>query len=436
MVTVVRAIVVALCAAAAVFADTPAGQPATRPATQPAPTGQTIRVADDDSLAAALRRAQGGDTILVEPGSYAGFAFDRKFPDGRPLVIKSAQLHKAVFNRGPALHLGGVANVVLDGFEVTAMQMNHRGAGGLVHVQGRSRNVTLRNLRVHHAGFNDDCIKVNQAANINVIDCELHDPGMREQNNGPQETLDYYDVDGGLIQGNFFTGGTSRQYLNAKAGSRDIIIENNIMLDHYGACGDEAVVLGGHSGTVRGDYEGVNITARNNVIIGSRSGAFQVRNVKGAYIYNNLVYNCVRSPLIQAVPGQGPGLDGGSDGVYVFNNIFCNTDGRMPELMRVAGALRNFHHGNNLYYNADRPIPPTGYYDPGQETGAVLADPQLIITVEPRYILVFESLALSPDSPAIDAGAVPLPQSPGVPFDIHGMRRPQGKTFDIGPLEQ
>lgn len=36
----------------------------------------------------------------------------------------------------------------------------------------------------------------------------------------------------------------------------------------------------------------MNLTARNNVIIGSKTGAIQVNNVDGAYAHNNLVYEC------------------------------------------------------------------------------------------------------------------------------------------------
>jgi hypothetical protein len=425
-------LIVSLTAGALLAAEAPASGPASRPAI----AGRVIRVADQPSLMAVLKDARGGDTILVAPGHYEGFAFTRKFPDGRPLIIRSAERHKAVFDRGRTLYFWGVENVVFEGFELARMQMDDRGAQGLIHVEGQSRNVTLRDLYAHHAGFNDDCIKINAARNIDVLDCILHDPGMREGGQGPQETLDYYDVDGGRIAGNLFTGGTSRQYINAKAGSRDIVIDSNILLGHHGAAGDEAIVLGGWSGTVRGDYEGVNITVRNNLVIGSRSGAFQVRNVRGGYIYNNLVLNCTRSPLIQAVTGKGKGSEGGSEDVYVFNNIFCNSGGDMPPLMQVVGTFENFHHGHNLYFNGAQPIPSEGYYDPRREPGAVFDDPLVHVATRGGYRAILESLAISASSLAVEAGTAPPAGPAGVPADIRGTRRPRSKAYDIGPLEQ
>ena len=427
-----------LLVAVVVFAgNPPAGTaPASEPASRHSPTGRVLRVADQESLLAALKEAQGGETILVSPGSYEGFAFSRRFPDGRPLVIKSAQLHKAVFNRGRTLYFGGVENVVLDGFVLTGLQPDHRGAEGLIHVEGQSRAITLRNLHAHHAGYNDDCIKVNAAKDIDVIGCVLHDPGMREHKNGPQETLDYYDVDGGRIQGNLFTGGTSRQYINAKGGSRDIVIEDNILLNHHGAAGDEAL----HPG--RGLRDGPRrLRGREHHRPQQpdrrlASGAFQVRSVQGAYIYNNLVFDCVGSPLIQVVPGNGPGLGGGSDGVYVFNNIFCNAAGKMPRLMRVQGRLENFQHGHNLYFNAGEPIPAAGYYDPNEESGAVFTDPKVAVAAQGDYQAVLDSLTILSTSPAIDAGAVLEAAPAGSPFDIRGTKRPHGKACDIGPLER
>lgn len=394
---------------------------------------RTYLVTDQTSLSDALKTAEGGDTILLETGSYTGFSYSRKFPDDKPLLIKSKDLRKAKFDHGRIIYLWGAENIILDGFELTAMHWIP--AQGLIHIEGNSRNITIRNCYAHHAGVDDDCIKVNHSENINVVGCHLDGPGARLAGNGRQETLDYYAVEGGLIRGNLFTGGTSRQYVNAKGGSRNVVIENNVMLDHNGDQGDEALILGGWSGKAEGEYEGADITARNNVIIGSKTGAFQVRNVKGARIYNNLVLDCTGQALIHVVPGNGKGANKGSIDVHIFNNIFCNPKGDMPQLMRLHGTLDDFRHAGNLYYNGGKPVPSDGPYDPNHEENAVLSDPLLEVTPAGTYDEIVASLRLRRGSPATDAGVEPATKPPEDFKDIRGAGRPQGNTYDIGPLE-
>ncbi len=93
--------------------------------------GAVYTVSDSRELLDKLSIVQPGDTILVEPGVYiddtdntSKYAFNpsRSGTAQNPIVIKSAQLHQAVFkgstNGSPALGIYGRDHIVLDGFRV------------------------------------------------------------------------------------------------------------------------------------------------------------------------------------------------------------------------------------------------------------------------------------------------------------------------------
>src|SRR5438046_2273161 len=75
------------------------------------------------SVALALSRIGGGNTIVVNPGLYQGPFQIRNYPappDGPPTLIQSAEKWKAVVNGGQeeAINVVDCPGIILDGFEV------------------------------------------------------------------------------------------------------------------------------------------------------------------------------------------------------------------------------------------------------------------------------------------------------------------------------
>ncbi len=126
----------------------------------------------------------------------------------------------------------------------------------------------------------------------------------------------------------------------------------------------------------------------------------------------------------------------------VFNNIFLDTAGTMPNAYRLQWGPQGLDNvsGNNCYYNNGNAIP-AGDTDlnPATESGHVFANPNLTLSGTPtdwqgwvNYYRPTSSSTAIRDAGNSNAGAVP---QPAVLYDIEGNPRPQGNGWDIGPYE-
>jgi hypothetical protein len=403
----------------------------------------TVLLKPSDNIRSAIQSSKSGDTLLLSDGDYQspGWLDNIKFTN--TVVIKAQNNQKARFVSGNGININNCSGLQFEGLEITSLATN----SGLIQIQGQSSYIFVKNCHVHHAPVEADCIKVNQSNNIDIIGCHLHDPGTRAAGNGQQETLDYLDVDTGVIRSCLFTGGTSRQYVNAKGLSSNIIIENCIMKDHNGDQGDAAIVLGGWSSdniftNTPNGYECENIVVRNNIILNSKTGIFQISNVKNGYIYNNYAWNCTGynnyRGLIYVSPGNGPGSNKGTVHLEIFNNIFAS-DGSVPlpiSLMQLSGTtLDSFSYGNNLYYLGGRIIPSAGVFNPNNETNAVFTNPGFSVAQGTSYDDILKSLAPTVAGSWVNTGSNDALNTPfpGVIEDIFGVKATAGEV-DIGPF--
>jgi hypothetical protein len=399
---------------------------------------KTTKLNVNADIRSAITSASAGDTLLLGNGDYTcpGWLDNIKF--GSPVVIKAENKLKARFINGNGLNINNSKGLVFDGFELTGLSTN----SGLIQIQGGASHITIKNCFVHDAPLDADCIKINQASNISVIGCSLANPGAREAGNGQQETLDFLGVDTLLVSNCYFYGGTSRQYFNAKGQSDYVVLENCIFKDHNGDQGDAAVILGGYSDVsyMSGEesYECKNIIVKNNIIINSRTGIFQITNVKNGYIYNNLAYNCTgylgSRGLIYVSPGNGSGSNGGSSHIEIFNNMFVNDTAAVPaQIMQVTSTtLDSLTHGNNLYYFKNKTIPSTGVFNPNVENQAKFFNPNIKVV----YDGLLSSFTYGNGSGLKDLGndrALLLPISP-VSQDYLGNVVTNGHV-DIGPMK-
>ena len=404
--------------------------------------GRSTILGPTGDIRMTISSAQPGDTLLLSDGDYQspGWLDNKKFMT--PVLIKAVNDKKARIVRGNGLNINNCRGLIFDGLEITALATN----SGLIQIQGQSSYITIINCHIHHAPLDADCIKVNQSNNISIIGCQLNDPGARAAGNGQQETLDYLDVDTGLIRGCFFTGGTSRQYVNAKGLSSFITVENCILKDHNGDQGDAAIILGGWSSESffaahPSGYECENMVVRNNIILNSRTGAFQVSNVKNGYIYNNFVWNCksynAYRGLIYVSPGNGPGANKGTVHLEICNNIFASdaATGAPTQVLTLSSTtLDSFIHRNNLYYFNGAAIPTGGYFNPNTEEQAVFENPGFADARGDSYDAILNSLLPAGRGPWVGTGISALQQPfPAVTTDITSISR-NNQIFDIGPF--
>ena len=131
----------------------------------------TIIVSNGDNLANKINGAAGGDTVLVNNGTYGAFQIsNRNFTEALPLIIKAAPgarplIQSSDWYQAP---ITSSSYIVLDGLTfdgggqpVYCTDVNHlilinlevRNTGGeAVHIRGTSLYVDIINCHIHHTG--------------------------------------------------------------------------------------------------------------------------------------------------------------------------------------------------------------------------------------------------------------------------------------------
>ncbi len=389
------------------------------------------RAAPIDTLQNALRRAQPGDRVLVRAGVYPGGGWiDARGTAEAPITVVSANgLHRAVMEGGrEGLRIGDrAAYLEFDGLEVRNAESN------VVHIDGNAHHITLRNVYAHDAGPNGDVLKVNQATNITVERSEFARPGLRPpgQGNPSQECIDFVAVDGVIVRDSYIHDGGGN-LLYAKGGSRGVIFERNVIADQRAGASDPMVGLGAvtdrnliqHGGA----YEVYDAVFRNNIVMGGRVGGLAVYDGRNVNIVNNLFVDNDRV-LVEFRAGNGSAAR--SDGVRVTNNVFVDTRGQMPEVLRrPSHGLENLTLSHNLFWNAGRPLPTTSLLDVAAQPGHLLADPRITLTPGDRQTLVRAlrcGAGSAAETPGLDVSGEPYE----VRTDIFGHER--SGRYDRGP---
>lgn len=377
----------------------------------------------------AMRVALAGDRVLVRAGTYAGGGvIVTAGTASAPVQMLSIDgPRRAIIEGGnEALRVGaGAAYLVFDGFEV-------RNSGdNAVHLDGGAHHIWLRNLYAHDAGPDGDVAKVNQCHHIYIEGCEFARPGRRLSGVNPyQECLDLLDVDDAVIRDSFLHDGGSA-LLTVKGGSRNAVIERNVIADQRAGASDPAVGLGGVTDKklLGGErYEIINVIFRNNIVQNTSTGAIGIYDGQGVYLADNLLVNN-DGVLVEFRAGSGP--DKRSATVRIFGHLFVDTRGRMPEpYRRASDGLTDFTTSNNLFWNAGAPLPSSSLINLAVQPGHLVADPGVVSASGDRATRI-AAMMPSPIGPAAGTGL----DLRGTPFfvldDINAVSR--GSARDRGP---
>ncbi len=384
-----------------------------------------------DTLQTALQRARPGDRVLVRAGTYRGGGWiEARGTAQAPITVLSVDgPRRAVLEGGTeTLRIGdGAAYLVFDGLEL-------RNAGNnVVHIDGGSHHITLRNVYAHDAGSNGDVVKVNQAAHIFIEGGEYARPGARpgSSENPYQECIDFLAVDTLAVRDAWIhDGGSSLIY--AKGGSRNVVFERNLINEQRAGASDPMVGLGGVTGVDflgDGTFEAYDVIFRNNIVQGGASGGIAIYDARGAYIANNLFLD-VNTVLVQFRPGAGSARR--SENVRVVDNLFVDTRGRMPAPIGRTGSnqVTQFVWQHNLFWNNGGGVPSSILLNVTSQTGHLLANPG-VGTMTGDRITLARMLRPADSSPAANSGVDTSGAPFGVTVDINGLTRTNRR--DRGP---
>ena len=401
-----------------------------------APGGTTYIVAPDGddggngsparpwkTLQRAARQVRPGDTVVVRPGEYAGFALGWDEPQGgtraRPITFRAepgAVITRRCAKAPDGIYLGKSSYVVIQGFKIT-------NAAGSIYRAGissvQNRGVVLRDNNIDGCGrwgiFTSHSEDVRIENNVTSRSRKEH--GIYVSNSADRPVVRGNTTWGNRLCGIHLNGDVHQGGDGIISGA---VIENNLVYDN-GKRGGSGINADGVQDSV----------FRNNLLYNNdASGISLYRDDGGGPSKNNVVVN---NTVVVSPRGRWAlNIQGGSTGTTVYNNILLS-------LKRTSGAIRiapDCLAGFTSDYNAV-----TGRFTEDslpqftlaawqarrrQDRHSFVATPEQLFA-DPRA----RNYRLAAGSPAIDTGT--SLQAP--PTDRLGRPRPQGKACDLGAHE-
>ncbi len=338
----------------------------------------------------------------------------------------------------------------------------------------RGHHIQVLNCRFHdwqppgHYG----CVKVNQVDYINLQGCEMYNnpPNPNDPTYPNQQPccIDFGWVSYSNIRQWYFHDFYGSA-IYTKGGSQYDVSEQNVIVNcvptYYSAgiqTSDGTDLPFCNPNT---PWETEYYVVRNNIIKSVNRAGVLEGNAHGLYIYNNLFvdcgdatqtqYHCWRADICQHdLTGASVHLNGKSQTVRIFNNIFLSTTGAMSQSTGDfpyhldGGAATDWSTGYNNYYNNGGTIPAGDLkvdgqlLNPNTEPGATFGNPSLTLTGTPTtwqgwvdyYRPQWDAQSNAALKDMGDASAVANPL-PAVLNDIEGNPRPRDNGWDIGPYE-
>ncbi len=421
----------------------------------------------------ALTQVGDGDTILVGAGEYTGrVSLTGRFASGVTVRAEPRYGARLVATTQQAMICFACEGITIEGFEVTHPGP---GAGGLVvQVQDAAPADGLPVGRlvfrdnVFHDSFNNDIVKVNNAATDVLIS-----GNMFYNQAGSDEHLDINSVTGVTIEDNVFFNdfaGSGRSDSDTSSfivikdsngasdgvvGASNVTVRRNVFLHWEGSSG-QGFVRVGEDGTATFEADGVLI--ENNLMLGNNS----------AQIRSPLQFQGVRNVTARAntIAGNMPAKEFGfrlvtvganqpSENIGLFNNIWSDPSGTMGDVFNRGSATTSLTVDNNLYWNDGNAFPTSAesVFEVVDDAGRVEGDPVLAdnaAAVLPRFLPgsltfadgsttireVFENLVALYGVPGAGSAALDAADPAEMPADdILGEDRSAGGAPDIGALE-
>lgn len=368
-------------------------------------------VRDVDSLVSAVRAAQPGDRILIEPGDYVGsFYFrDVRGTAERPIIITAKDSSQPPHFRGKSqcLHFSRPSHIILSDLELSSGRDNGLNIDDGGEYERPAVGITLRNLRIHDIGQggNNDAIKLSGLNEFRVEHCTIE----RWSKGG--SAIDMVGCHQGLIQNCTFAQGGSNA-LQMKGGSADIIVRSCTFREF----GQRGVNLGGATGDpffrpplakmpINRKYEARNLRVEGCIFIGGESSVAFV-GVDGAVVRFNTLYHPTRYALRILQEKNSPGFVPCRDGLFQDNIVVFRSErwGAGGVNIGPDTAPKTFRFARNVWYCEDRPDRSQPTLPTPSQNDLIGQDPQFLDPTQGDF-------RLKSTSPAQGRGAHALPTS-------------------------
>ncbi|WP_108804716.1 right-handed parallel beta-helix repeat-containing protein [Aquimarina sp. Aq107] len=340
-----------------------------------------IVVKNGDNLENVIKNARGGQTIIIESGTYDGLRLDQlKFSRSEPLIVKAKEGNNVIVdakrNDNRALYLTNSSYLVFEGIKFKGSKFE----GILIE---ESDHIIITNCEIYDSG--QAGIKVAlRSKYVDILDTKIHDTGTNGAGNRRYGEGIYVGRGGGHNSSNW-PDNTEYVWIEDceiyKCGAGEAIdikgeTFNNTIKDNYihditlrdadFPQANEGAISLGHFAKFNGNIHKENTRRNNwvegNTVVKTRDGAnARISGIYSAGLGNAIKNNTVRDVRTTRGGNSNPGYgillnDFGNAKMHVYR--YGNTISDVDEEYRVSGnILRNEDPGNNphskqTWYNA------------------------------------------------------------------------------------
>ncbi|MDH7568302.1 MAG: right-handed parallel beta-helix repeat-containing protein [Armatimonadota bacterium] len=343
------------------------------------PAGAAVTVRDSNALAAALRAAAPGTTVLLQPGDYPGGLYfaNLKGSPGKPIVIGAVDPARPPRIVGGAnnLHLSEVAYLELHDLVLTGARSNGINIDDGGTFETPSHHVVLRNVRVSDvaAPGNYDGIKLSGLQDFRVENCTVERFGG--------QGIDMVGCHRGVIEGCTFRqeGDHSSVGVQAKGGSSQITVRRCRFVGL-----SRGVNLGGSTGMPffrpkPQGYEAKEIVVEGCIFERCQAPVAFV-GVDGAVVRYNTIYRPGRWALRILQETRAPEFVPCRNGVFQDNVVVFQSGSWFEGGVNIGPgtAPHTFRFSGNVWFCEDRPERSRPSLPTPEQGGIVGRDPLLI----------------------------------------------------------
>jgi hypothetical protein len=361
-----------------------------------------------------------GDTVLVEPGEYAGFNVTKSGTMGAPITFsalpgatilsENGQTGQDGINIEDTEGGGVVAFVVVEGFTITGMARAGIRTAVSSHVSIRKNKLDQNGRWGILTGFADDLVIEDNECSRSV-----DEHGIYVSNSGDRPIIRRNYVWSNNANGIHMNGDAS---VGGDGIISDALVEANILFDN-GVAGGSAINCDGVSSS----------RIQNNLVWNTHGSGISLYQIDGGEpSQDNVVVN---NTILVASDGRWAlNIREGAVNNRVYNNILWSEHAFRGAIDIAMDALPGFVSDHNLMIDrftldGSAVLELQGWQAAtGQDAASSTAEPMFVSPADDDYHLL-------PGSPGVDQGTAM--EAPGA--DLDGVARPQGAAFDIGAYE-
>lgn len=347
-------------------------------------------------VAAAVRAATPGDTVLIHPGTYRGTFWIENI-NGRVnerIVIKGTERSTVVFDGGTeSMHFSDCSYLTLENFTVRGQTGNGMNIDDAGTIETPAHHFLIRNVTFTdmNATGNNDHLKLSGLSDFRIAEC------LFERGSTGGSGIDMVGCFNGSIDNNSFRSQGSNA-IQAKGGTRYIMIRANMFVD----AGQRAVNLGGSTGLqffrpIDATFEAADLQVYANVFIRSVAPIAYVGCVRVDVANNTIIHPerwvfRVLQETVDPTRFQPCGDNSFRNNIIVYRSTISTH-------VNIGGntAPETFTLSNNLWYNADDP-------SRSRPNLGVMTETSSIYGQDPLLVNVLNDQHLQPSSPAIGKG--------------------------------